>query len=74
MRDPGIADYQPPSQGPFMCGHCEYLRSGKFGTACMKPEAVSDIIEHFPTRKLPDGAAKVERGGCCNYYHSMGGR
>lgn len=59
MRDPAVADYQPPSSGPFKCSHCEYFQSPM---TCRKPQVVK---EH---------GATVAADGCCNYYQSIGHR
>lgn len=60
--------YQPPQNGPFMCHHCHFFDRM---TRCLSSEAVPKILKQFPARKLPDGTARVEPGGCCDDYLSI---
>jgi hypothetical protein len=47
--------YQPPSQAPFRCGHCEYFEAPM---RCTKPEVIGD----------PKVKGHVEASGCCDFY------
>ena len=61
------AGYQPPSQGPFRCGNCEY--SNKSATRCRKPEVIRELGAHaFGDGSHGVKVAVIQPNGCCNYF------
>lgn len=51
------AAYQPPSEGPFSCDHCEYYRDPG---QCRKPQVIQELGG--------TSMASVQAKGCCNFY------
>jgi hypothetical protein len=61
-----VASYQPASEGPFRCDHCEYQTD----LQCRKPEVLKEARElrglgwHAKT-------VAVDAAGCCNFFEKL---
>lgn len=59
-----LANYAPPSAGPFKCSNCIHYKAE--GTQCCHPEVLED--EDVPKNK--EGMGIVDPEGCCKYFRS----